>query len=596
MRFVEAVRTLTPMPETKQSSPKSVKELDFRPPGPITPSPLDWRDQVFYQAMLDRFDNNDPNVPPYDPKTAKTGRDMKQGWIFQGGNLRGVTRRLDYIKNLGATAIWITPPFKQRQDDDGSYHGYGIQDFLAIDPRFGTLQDLQDLTREAHARGMYVILDIVINHAADCFIYKGDGDHPFKQDGQYELGDWHRVGKFNDPDAPLGADDAVWPIELQDPDCFSRRGSIRNISSAGDDEAVNGDFFSLKDLNLKNPKAMDAMIQSFKYWICVADIDGYRIDTVRNIDPHSMATFCNAIHEYALSIGKRLFMIFGELVGDDDLLHKYVGGNTPVEGAHMGDDYPLMDACLDFPLYAVLDEVIKGEKSCDDVRKRYEYFKRYFRNLGEAGRYYVTFVDNHDQSHRPWRRFLAMHRDQPELTVQAIGFLLTNLGIPCIYYGTEQGFDGGGDRDTYIRECMFGGKWGAFDTTGMHFFDEKNPIYQAIAALAKIRGQEAALRYGRQYFRDCSGDGIRFGCPSDGHCLLAYSRVLDTREILVAINIDDKPRNDWVSVDPHLSSPGIQMVDMFNGGDPLPVVKCEGSPSAVRINLKPRGIAILRPA
>src|SRR6266542_4600 len=144
----------------------SIKQLDFTPSREVFPSPVDWRDHFFYQLLIDRFDDN-PDHPPYDWKTQKRDRDNAAGNQFQGGNIKGITRRLDYIKNLGCTAIWMSPPFKQRQDDSHSYHGYAIQDFLSIDRRFGTTEDLRQLVSEAHRRGMYVILDIVLNHAAD---------------------------------------------------------------------------------------------------------------------------------------------------------------------------------------------------------------------------------------------------------------------------------------------------------------------------------------------------------------------------------------------------------------------------------------------
>lgn len=578
------------MAEKSAGSPKSLKELDFGVKD-VFPSPRDWRDQVIYQLMLDRFDNG-KNNPPYDPKSTPRGRDEKQGGLFQGGTLKGVTRRLDYIRNLGCTAVWITPPYKQRQDDPGSYHGYAIQDFLAIDPRFGTLADLQELVREAHQRGMYVILDIVINHAADCFRYKGDGPHDYIAEGRYEFGQWHRVGSNRAPDSPLGPDDAVWPVELQDPECFTRKGSIRDMGKADFNEMVDGDFFALKDLNIRNPKVLDVMIQAFKYWIAATDVDGYRMDTVKNIPPHSAAVFCNAIHEYAQRIGKYNFIIYGELIGDDDLLHKYIGGNTPAESTQKGDEYPQMDACLDFPLYSVLDEVLKGQKNCDTIRERYVSLSRYYRSFSDCGRYYVTFLDNHDQSSRPYRRFLNnVHDDR--LGVVGVGFLLTTLGIPCIYYGTEQGFDGGGPNDNYVREAMFGGKWGAFDTTGVQFFNDSHPIYKSIAAIAAVRREQPALRYGRQYFREISGDGEHFGAPCGSKCTLAYSRVLDTDEVLVAINVDTEARTDWLAVDPLLSGAGHEMRDLLSG-EMLKIEDRGNGVAAMRVPLQGRQIRIFK--
>jgi glycosidase len=138
---------------------------------------------------------------------------------------------------------------------------------------------------------------------------------------------------------------------------------------------------------------------------------------------------------------------------------------------------------------------------------------------------------------RPYRRF--MHgQDDPRLGVLAIGYLLTNMGIPCIYYGTEQGFDGAGKEDLYVREAMFGGTWGAFNTSGVHFFNENHPIYKGIARIAQVRAEERPLRYGREYFREISGDGNHFGHPIDGKCTMAFARVLDTTSIVVAMNLE----------------------------------------------------------
>ena len=116
----------------------SAHALDFTPRGKVWPSPRDWRDVVIYFLLVDRFDNNQPGPVAYDPATAPRGRDPDQGKVFQGGTLQGIIRRLDYIRGLGASAIWLSPIFKNRQEKRDTYHGYGIQDYLEVDPRFGT--------------------------------------------------------------------------------------------------------------------------------------------------------------------------------------------------------------------------------------------------------------------------------------------------------------------------------------------------------------------------------------------------------------------------------------------------------------------------
>lgn len=566
---------------------ESAAELDFTPQGAVFPSPRDWRDQFIYFLLVDRFDSGQGNIPPYDPQTAPHGRDPEQAGKFQGGNLKGVTRRLDYILNLGCTAIWLSPIFKNRQENDDTYHGYGIQNFLEIDKRFGTLEDLQELVEQAHARSMYIILDIILNHTGDNWAYPGDYPYYYwpGAPAPFAFGFWREA----DPVLGLQEDDAVWPMELRDPECYKRRGRIWNWNDP--DQAINGDFQSLKELDIARPKVLDTLIKVYKYWIAAAGIDGYRVDTVKHMEASATAIFCNAVREYAKRIGKHNFFIFGEVVSDDLTLQRYIGRNSRIEGTN--ERFPSLDACLDFPLYFILEEVIKGFMSPFDLRERYERFKTLYADHGEASRYFVTFVDNHDQMSRPYRRF--MHSNPyPQQAVLAIGYLLTSQGIPCIYYGTEQGFDGGGDDDEYVRECMFGGAWGAFDTTGVQFFDEEHRIYQGIKAIARTRFQEPALRYGRLYFREISADSTTFDYPTTGHCTFAYSRILDTDEVLVALNLDASPRKDCIAVDQNLTTPGSVMTDLLNTGTLRMVEETSYGRAFVRVPLQAHQLAILK--
>ena len=563
-----------------------MNELDFTPRGEVFPSPRDWRDVFIYFLLVDRFDNNQENLPAFDPASTPKGRDPGQGGVFQGGNLKGIIRRLDYIRGLGANAIWLSPIFKNRQEKRDSYHGYGIQDFLEVDPRFGTKEDLKELVKQAHARGMYVILDIILNHTGDNWAYPGGFPFFFQKGaaGPFDFGFWRKV----DPAPGFQEDDAVWPQELQRPECYKRRGEIRDWSDP--DEAINGDFLSLKELDVNQANVLDTLIQAYKYWIGSADVDGFRVDTVKHMESSATAIFCNAVREYAKRIGKHNFFIFGEIVGDDLTIQSYIGRNSRIAGTN--ERFPSLDAGLDFPLYFILEEVLKGFVNPSPLRDRYERFKTLYADHGEAGRYFVTFMDNHDQMARPYRRF--MHRNPfPDQAVLAIGYLLTSQGVPCIYYGTEQGFDGGGDNDRYVRECVFGGQWGAFDTTGHHFFNAEHPAYRSIAQVAAARQGEPALRYGRQYFREISGNGTDFGHPLDGKCTLAYSRILDSTEILVAMNLDTNPRNDFITVDANLSPAGRRMVNLL-APEKQVTVEQRGPRHVVRVPLDVHEMAILR--
>lgn len=564
----------------------SVKELDFTPQGEVFPSPHDWRDLFIYFLLVDRFDNNQPDLPPYDPASTPKGRDPAQGAVFQGGNLKGITRRLDYIRGLGANAIWLSPIFKNRREKPDSYHGYGIQDFLEVDQRFGTREDLQDLVRQAHAKGMYVILDIILNHTGDNWAYPDDQPYYFWKEapGPFGFGFWRQA----DPTAGFQEHDAIWPREFQDPDCYKRRGQIRDWNDS--DEAINGDFLSLKELDLNQPAVLNSLIQAYKYWIAATDVDGFRVDTVKHMESSATAIFCNAIREYAKRIAKHHFFIFGEIVGDDLSIQRYLGRNSRIEGTT--ERFPSLDAALDFPLYFVLEDAVKGFTNPALLRERYDRFRLLYADHGAAGEHFVTFVDNHDQMVRPYRRF--MHRNPfPNQAILAIGYLLTSQGVPCIYYGTEQGFDGGGEDDRFVRECMFGGHWGAFETIGHHCFNVTHPVYQTIACIAAVRDREPALRYGRQYFREISGNGADFGYPIDNRCTLVYSRILDDTEIVVAMNLDNSPRRDFVTVDAHLSPVGQSMVNLLDPKEAVVVEQC-GARAAVQVPLGPYAIAIFR--
>lgn len=562
----------------------SLEQIDFTPRGAVYPSPTDWREQFIYFLLVDRFNDGKLDTPPYDPDTAERnrGNDWQIGNVPQGGNLRGIIARLDYIKNLGATCVWLSPVIKNRQDHPHDYHGYAPQDYLEVDPRFGNIRDLQELVRQAHARDLSVIMDIVINHTGDVWDYApGQGGH-YNAGGPWEFGRWRKISEGEE----LGEDDAIWPIEFQNPDWYKRRGAIEDWMNP--DQFTNGDFMSLKTLDHSREDVVNGLIDVYKYWIAVADFDGYRIDAVKHVEDTSIAVFCNAIREYALSIGKENFFIFGEVVGNDDVIDRYLG--RKMVG---GPTEPLksLDACLDFPQYFILEDVIKGMMHPSALIDRFERLSASYSDLGDASYYFVTFVDNHDQMVRPYRRFL---HDDPyqQQAVLVMGYLLTSKGIPCVYYGTEQGFDGGGDSDAYIRECMFGGKWGAFETTDCHFFNEIHPIYRAIKQIADIRAAEPTLKFGRMYFREISSDGENFGRPWGPQTTLAYSRVLAADEMVMALNLTTEPREDWVLTDSKFNEPGLVMVDLLNQRE-LPV-EAWGEGSKIRVPLAPHQMAIIK--
>ena len=565
--------------------PKSLSEIDFTPAGGVFPSPVDWRDQFVYFLLVDRFSNGDKNIPAYDPDAAVNDRVDSDGEQWQGGTLKGITERLDYIKNLGCTVIWLSPIFRNRKGMN-TYHGYAIQNFLDVDPRFGTIKDLQKLVQTAHKKGIYVVLDIVVNHTGDNWMYQGGYRYDYSNGERFPFDSWRMADPQKGIDWP---EDAVWPLEFQNPEWYRRKGEIVHWDSFP--EAREGDFCTLKELDTSKSEVLRALIDAYKFWIALADVDGYRLDAIKHVEDSNASIFCSAIREFAQKIGKKNFFLFGEIIGNDKLIDQYIGRNAKIPGSN--ERFPSLDAALDFPLWGVLEWVIKGLANLYELRARYDSFRDIYADHGQAGQYFVTFLDNHDQIGRNPRGRFLYNNTFTEQAMLAMGYLLTSLGIPCIYYGTEQGFNGGGDHDKYIRECMFGGKWGAFNTTGRHFFNPDNPFYRQITKFASLRQSEPALRYGRQYFREISGNGLDFGFPVDGRCTLAYSRILDDTEILIAMNLDAAPRNDFITVDARLTPAGKSMENLVKQ-DTAATVLIKGGRHAVRVNLGPHETAVLK--
>lgn len=522
-------------------------------PSPF-PSPADWRDVWIYFLLVDRFAN--PSVPPrLQPWDGSHG-------AFQGGNLLGVQAQLDYLAELGVGAIWLSPVLWNPQWDEGAYHGYGIQDFLSVDPRFTSdpeaaradpslgAAELRSLVDAAHARGIYVILDVVLNHTGDLFEYVGHGSIAPFTDTPYTIR-WRgpdgvpRPEWTEHPDAPpRGA--GVTPAELRNNRHFRRQGR-------GGEDA--GDFESLKELVTDvevdgRVPIRDALIAAYQQLIATFDVDGFRIDTLKYIERDFARVFGNAMREYALSIGKKNFFTFGEVYDNEEKIAQFIGRQATEPGDVVG-----VDAALDFPLFYRLPSVAKGLAPPTEVVDVFNHRKRVQREVvsshGDASRYFVTFLDNHDLRAR------FRHEDpsdparfDPQVTL-ALTCLMTLQGIPCVYYGTEAGLHGAGNIDWAVREAL----WGSADA-----FDTNHPIAAACRGLAVLRDSQPALRYGRQYFRPLSGDGSGFGLSPFSGGVLAWSRVLNDIEVLVVANTNTA--SGWsgeVIVDRHLNSQGAQL-------------------------------------
>jgi glycosidase len=610
--------------------PKSLAEADLQPRGRVFPSPISWRDQILYQLLPDRFsDGREMQRPmgdshhPEQFKASSKAAWMTAGNKFNGGTLKGIESKLDYLQNLGVTTVWINPPWKQRIDLQ-TYHGYGIQNFLDIDPRFGTRQDLRDLVDAAHDRGMYVILDVIYNHSGSNWFYWDEADGspretlPYRFSPPYLVHGW-RSAQGTSVSAPASVDDGVFPTEFQNLDWYNRAGQILSWEAKGWEDPMNpmvefrrGDFFELRDFNLERDEVIAALAQVYQYWIALSDCDGFRVDAVKHVSSRTSRKFCDAIHGYAESIGKDNFLLVGELT-DDSMVRGYLD----IFGRNL-------NAVLDIVVAPNrLSAVVKGLADPEEFFCLYDE-RTFAGSQRQLGIYHVTVLDDHDMSSRPRKeRFAAHSRAMPhayEQVAHAVGMMLTIPGIPSIYYGTGQAFDGAQDYhdysiepehafiDRYIRECMFGGKFGAFETEGCHFFNPDHPTYLRIAAIARIRNRQDTIgktvRRGHLYLRETSFCDRPFTIPPRGE-VMAWSQVLYTTEVVMALNTHGlESRGAFITVDHSLHSPGSTLQVLYRSdwsndqlchppeSETLPIQEYQGR-STVRVDLPPAGMVIL---
>lgn len=524
-------------------------------------------DDVIYFLLPDRFENGDPSNDAGGIKgdRLKTGYDPTDKGFFHGGDLKGVIKRLDYIQHLGATAIWVAPIFRNKPvqgapgHESAGYHGYWITDFTQVDPHFGTNADFRALVDAAHARGMKVYMDIVVNHTADVIkyrecvpdkpcAYRSRGDYPYQRRGGVNgapinpgfAGDQDQTVanfvKLTDPTyaytpyVPKGEEHAKTPDWLNDVTLYHNRGD----SNWSGESAELGDFSGLDDLMTENPRVLAGMTDIFAGWIDAFGIDGFRIDTAKHVNPEFWQQFVPAMQARAKARGIPNFHIFGE-VATGDFDPALLARHTRIDK---------LPAVLDFAFARSVVDAVAAGKGTNELAELFEDDALY-EGGPAAARRLPTFLGNHD-----FGRFGMFVRqanprasDAEQLQRMRLGYamLLTLRGIPTIYSGDEQGFAGrSGDQDA--RQDMFASRVASYNdekligttaTTARSSFDEHHPLYEEIAALAKLRTHTPALTRGRTAVR-ASGDK-----PG----LFAVSRFdpRTGREVLVAFNTSTAP-------------------------------------------------------
>lgn len=569
------------------------------------------QDEVVYFVLPDRFENGDPS----NDRGGLTGDRLETGFdptskaFFNGGDLKGLTSRLGYIQGLGATAVWVGPVFKNKpvqgtgEHSSAGYHGYWITDFLHVDPHFGTDADFKAFVDAAHARGMKVYMDIVVNHTADVIQYKecqglapgqcryrSIADYPYQRQGGVDgkpinsgfTGEQNEspanFAKLTDPDyaytvfVPPAERNVKNPAWLNNPIYYHNRGD----STFRDESKTMGDFGGLDDLFTENPRVVRGMIDIYESWIDKYHVDGFRVDTEQHVNPELWRQFVPAILARARADGIANFHIFGEAAMDNmDPAHTAV--QTRVAG------FPSM---LDFSfMWGILDVVQKGAPT-DELATLFEGDALY-QGGPESALQLPTFIGNHDAGRFGAFAMRNLPNASPEELLKrdmlAHAMLLTLRGVPTIYYGDEQGFTGhGGDQDS--RQDMFPSKVASYNdnkligtnsTTAQSNFDPTHPLYREISKLAHIRTSHRALTRGLQV--------IRFADDKPG--LFAVSRFDpdNGREMLLLFNTSTAPIRQKVRVETRSTR-----FDALAGTCP----QAAAAPGSVAIELPPLGYAV----
>ncbi len=464
--------------------------------------PPDWRDQIIYFVLTDRFNDGDPS----NNNQGAGEFNQSNTEFYQGGDFKGLTQKLAYIQGLGATALWVTPPVANQwfnpKAASASYHGYWASDFSKLDPHLGSLADYQQLSNSLHQRNMLLIQDIVLNHTGDYFSIAGNSTktivHTDAAPEQYPF-------SLNDPRRAQDKKTAA----------YHWSSDIKNYSNRR--EQLNGQMSGLDDINTENPLVRKTLRQSYGDWIRDVGVDAFRIDTAVFVPTQFLNDFLYSnnrqapgVLRVANGLGKPNFHAFGEIFSIDAPF-KTKAAMQIEQYASQSNNKPLLTGMLNFPLYgSLLDVFAKGQApavlahrigAMQTVHKRVHWMP--------------SFLDNHDVD-RIGSVASAKAIEQGLLT------LFTLPGIPTIYYGTEQGF-------TQPRASMFAQ---GFGSGGKDHFDTTSAQYQLISRLSALR--KSSLIFSRGTAKVLHANSTSSGA-------LVYEMKHGAQRAIVAINTADSP-------------------------------------------------------
>lgn len=548
---------------------------------------------MIYFAMTDRFcDGDAANDTPtgcdpalYDAKQDDIGR-------YQGGDLRGMENALqaDYFKDLGITALWLTPVVRNvwRSGYDlggwkSGYHGYWAQDWLDIDPHLtsrnslagepyadnaeGRMEHYRDFVKLAHSKGIKVIQDVVMNHAGPVFYYDENGDgifnmakkeewvQPFKKAGFYANAKWADVPKWNaeqtQPDGPrelLGIKIATKGT-LSQLNSYGRKGFSSDSLGKTDGEEVDCDFFSLRDF-WTDPKGehfdalVDEFVEIYQFYLTTVGVDGLRIDTVKHVHAEFWDAFTERLRK-RLGPAAAEKILFGEIYdGSPARLGQYTWrSDWPKQTG------PALDSVLDFNFCfnareylrhpgsefgspAALEKSLATRTATDSEQRPF-----YNPNPGPDGlnsqQKIITFIENHDGLNR--FRVAGITEQRNRL---AQGLLMTLPGIPCLYYGTEFALldkEGKPGEDSETGRMMFFRRCG-----GPAMKDVKSSAaFVEISKLAALRAKLPVLRTGKVIPL-----WVDSGASKDDDGVFAFARASEDGEsfAVVVVNASDADR------------------------------------------------------
>ncbi|MFD9123992.1 pullulanase-type alpha-1,6-glucosidase [Kitasatospora sp. NPDC059571] len=550
-----------------------------QPPSPPSDAALaatagrhDLTKEQFYFVLPDRFANGNTgnDTGGITGGRLDNGFDPSDKGFYHGGDLQGLIDKLDYIQDLGTTAIWMAPIFKNKPvqgtgaDASAGYHGYWITDFTQVDPHFGTNAQLKELIRKAHAKGIKVFFDVITNHTADVIDY-AQQSYDYRSEGAYPTLDadgrpvdetavadaraaWPQITKDSFPYSPVlrtPADaNAKTPSWLNDPSLYHNRGNSTFVGES----ATEGDFSGLDDLDTQNPKVVEGFKKVYEQWVRETGVDGFRIDTVKHVNMAFWQQWAPALKQYAAQQGNKNFFMFGEVYSAD----------TAVTSPYVTKGK--LQATLDFAFQDAARRFVSqggSAKSLSDV-----YGQDYRYTSADTDAYELpTFLGNHDmgrfgsflQSDNPGAGqdvLLAKDRLANELQ------FLTR-GQPVVYYGDEQGFTGaGGDKDarqdmfasktaSYNADNVIGGSKGSADRYG-----ESGSLYRGISGLAQLRKDNPALADGAQIER----------YAADGPGVYAFSRIGAEQQVEYVVAVNNSAEAKTVALDTFSAGMGFKQL------------------------------------